>query len=61
MEERKNIPGVPDYTVEMLAEKRSDYCLLIPTSITVVEIRIWISPSAKRSMISFFSFGFILP
>ena len=30
MEERKNIPGVPDYTVETLAEKRSDYCLLIP-------------------------------
>ena len=30
MEERRNIPGVPDYTVEMLAEKRSDYCLLIP-------------------------------
>ena len=24
MEERRNIPGVPDYTVEMLAEKRSD-------------------------------------
>ena len=26
----KNVPGVPDYTVEAFREKRSDYCLLIP-------------------------------
>ena len=26
----KNVPGVPDYTVDAFREKRSDYCLLIP-------------------------------
>ena len=30
MKECKNIPGVPDYTVEALAEKTGGYCLLIP-------------------------------
>lgn len=30
METVNNIKGVPDYTVQAFAEKRSDYCLLIP-------------------------------